>query len=42
LAEKFTDRDISNVGIGGMLSQAQEGKECVQIMFKGERDYCVT
>ena len=41
------DTDASNVGIGGVLSQIQDGKECViaygsRSLTKSERNYCVT
>jgi hypothetical protein len=46
--EKFiVDSDASNVGIGGILSQVQDGRERVTAYFsktvsKAERNYCVT
>jgi hypothetical protein len=46
--EKFiVDTDASNVGIGGVLSQVQNGNERVVAYFsktlaKTERNYCVT
>jgi hypothetical protein len=46
--EKITvDTDASNVGIGGVLSQVQDGRERVVAYFstklsKAQRNYCVT
>jgi hypothetical protein len=46
--EKFIiDTNTSNMGIGGVLYQVQDGSECVVAYFsktlsKAERNYCVT
>jgi len=45
--EKFVDTDTSRVGIGGVLSQVQDGSEwviayCSKTLSKAERNYCVT
>jgi hypothetical protein len=48
LGERFiVDTDASNFGIGGVLSQIQNGQECViayysKTLNKAERNYCVT
>jgi hypothetical protein len=43
----IVDTDASNVGIGGVLSQIQNGEErmiayCSKMLNKAERNYCVT